>query len=262
MPRPFDYTFLKFNDNGFVRERRNGCRGVFEIIDGGVAVRPRRVHGAKRRVVAEHALLRFGAVVEDERSDNADPFVALHGAEFHLGVRGDLLCYALAFARLDIQFAFKQMDGAERPHARLDSFDGGKIVRFGGFQKFIDAIHGGSSLNSILDYNNYNMVFAQRQEAGKRLQRFCLTLIRGTGYNENGAEKILQARKKTMQCPSVKECICPKLSCKNHGRCCDCVIKHRETDSLPYCLFPDNGGDKSNENHYRVLKRRFEGERK
>ena len=35
-----------------------------------------------------------------------------------------------------------------------------------------------------------------------------------------------------------------------------------ETDSLPYCLFPDNGGDKSNENHYRVLKRRFEGEGK
>ena len=56
-----------------------------------------------------------------------------------------------------------------------------------------------------------------------------------------------------MQCPSVKECICPKLSCKNHGKCCDCVIKHRETDSLPYCLFPDNGGDKSNENHNRVL---------
>ena len=145
MPRPFDYTFLKFNDNGFVRERRNGCRGVFEIIDGGVAVRPRRVHGAKRRVVAEHALLRFGAVVEDERSDNADPFVALHGAEFHLGVRGDLLCYALAFTRLDIQFAFKQMDGAERSHARLVSLDGGKMVRFGGFQKFTDAIHGVSS---------------------------------------------------------------------------------------------------------------------
>lgn len=75
-------------------------------------------------------------------------------------------------------------------------------------------------------------------------------------------EKILQARKKKMQCPSVKECICPKLSCKNHGKCCDCVIKHRETDSLPYCLFPDNGGDKSNENHYRVLKRRFDGEGK
>ena len=98
MPRPFDYTFLKFNDNGFVRERRNGCRGVLKIIDGGIAVRPRRVHGAKRRVVAEHALLRLGAVIEDERSCNADPFVALHGAEFYFGVRGDLLCYALAFA--------------------------------------------------------------------------------------------------------------------------------------------------------------------
>ena len=142
MPRPFDYTFLKFNDNGFVRERRNGCRGVFEIINGGVAVRPRRVHGAKRWVIIQHALLRFGAVIEDERSCNADPFVALHGAEFHFGIRGDLLCYALAFARLDIQFALKQMHGAERPHARLVSFDGGKIVRFGGFQKFIDAIHG------------------------------------------------------------------------------------------------------------------------
>lgn len=151
MPRPFDYTFLKFNDNGFVRERRNGCRGVFEIIDGGVAVRPRRVHGAKRRVVAEHALLRFGAVVEDERSRYADPFVALHGAKFHFGVGFDLFCNALAFACLDIQSALKQMDGAERPHMRLVAFNGGEIVRFGSFQKFIDAVHGVPTLDSILD---------------------------------------------------------------------------------------------------------------
>lgn len=63
-----------------------------------------------------------------------------------------------------------------------------------------------------------------------------------------------------MACPNVKECICPKTICPNHGKCCACVIKHRGTDSLPYCLFPDNGGDKSNENHYRVLKKRFEKE--
>ncbi len=63
-----------------------------------------------------------------------------------------------------------------------------------------------------------------------------------------------------MACAKVKECMCPKVSCPNHGTCCDCVKKHRETDSLPYCLFPDNGGDKSNENHYRVLKKRFESE--
>ena len=134
-----------------MQKGRNGRRGVLEIIDGGIAVQPRRVHGAKRRVVAEHALLRLKAVVEDERSGNADPFVTLHGAEFHFGVCGDLLCYALAFTRLDIQFAFKQMYGAERPHARLVSLDGGKIVRFGCFQKFIDAVYNISSLDSFLD---------------------------------------------------------------------------------------------------------------
>ena len=128
-----------------MREGRNGCRGVFEIIGGGIAVRPRRVHFAKRRVIIQHALLRFSAVIENERSGNADPFIALYGAEFYFGVYGDLLCYALAFARLDIQFSLKQMHGAERPHARLVSLDGSEIVRFGGFQKFIDAIHGGSS---------------------------------------------------------------------------------------------------------------------
>lgn len=62
-----------------------------------------------------------------------------------------------------------------------------------------------------------------------------------------------------MPCSNVKECMCPKTTCTNHGKCCDCVIKHRTTDSLPYCLFPDNGGDKSNRNHYEVLKKRFEG---
>lgn len=36
-----------------------------------------------------------------------------------------------------------------------------------------------------------------------------------------------------MSCPNVKECACPKKTCPNNGRCCACVIKHRETDSLP-----------------------------
>ncbi|MCL1903862.1 MAG: hypothetical protein FWF94_05555 [Oscillospiraceae bacterium] len=61
-----------------------------------------------------------------------------------------------------------------------------------------------------------------------------------------------------MNCVNVKECTCPKESCSNHGKCCDCVVKHRETDSLPFCLFPDNGGDKSNKNFYCFLKERFE----
>ena len=61
-----------------------------------------------------------------------------------------------------------------------------------------------------------------------------------------------------MPCENVKECACPKTTCPNHSKCCACVRKHRETDSLPFCLFLDNGGDKSVENHYRKLKDRFE----
>lgn len=55
-------------------------------------------------------------------------------------------------------------------------------------------------------------------------------------------------------------CACPKTTCPNHGNCRACVAKHRDTDSLPYCLFPDKGGDKSLRNCYQVLKRRFESE--
>ena len=61
-----------------------------------------------------------------------------------------------------------------------------------------------------------------------------------------------------MPCSSVNECACPKKTCPNNGRCCACVIKHKETDSLPFCLFLDNGGDKSLANYYRKLKERFD----
>ncbi len=64
-----------------------------------------------------------------------------------------------------------------------------------------------------------------------------------------------------MSCADIKECACPKKSCPNHGVCCRCIVKHRTTDSLPYCLFPDNEGDKSVRNYYRKLKERFGDER-
>lgn len=63
-----------------------------------------------------------------------------------------------------------------------------------------------------------------------------------------------------MNCVNVENCACPKVNCVNHGKCCQCVIKHKNTDSLPYCLFLDNEGDKSVENYYRKLKQRFEKE--
>lgn len=61
-----------------------------------------------------------------------------------------------------------------------------------------------------------------------------------------------------MRCISKEACPCPKKTCKNNGKCCNCVKKHKETDSLPYCLFLDNEGDKSVENYYKKLKNRFE----
>ncbi len=51
---------------------------------------------------------------------------------------------------------------------------------------------------------------------------------------------------------------CPKKSCKNHGNCAACIKKHKNTESLPYCLFPNNNGDKSLKHFYEVLKDRFE----
>ena len=61
-----------------------------------------------------------------------------------------------------------------------------------------------------------------------------------------------------MACINVKDCSCPKVSCPNHGKCCDCVVKHKKTDSLPFCLFHNNDGDKSVKNYYTNLKKRFE----
>ena len=71
------------------------------------------------------------------------------------------------------------------------------------------------------------------------------------------AIKIVVRRTK-MSCENVKECACPKTTCPNYKKCCVCIIKHRETDSLPYCMFLDNDGDKSVANYYKRLRERFE----
>ncbi|MCL2634527.1 MAG: GNAT family N-acetyltransferase [Oscillospiraceae bacterium] len=38
------------------------------------------------------------------------------------------------------------------------------------------------------------------------------------------------------KCPNVPVCPCPKTDCPNHSKCCSCVIKHRESGNLPFCL--------------------------
>jgi len=57
---------------------------------------------------------------------------------------------------------------------------------------------------------------------------------------------------------TAKKCACPKTTCPNHKKCCACVLKHKETDSLPFCLFLDNDGDKSIKHYYKTLKERFD----
>jgi len=57
---------------------------------------------------------------------------------------------------------------------------------------------------------------------------------------------------------SVFECSCPRPDCPRHGNCADCVKNHRESDSMPFCLFTNNDGNKSLENFYKKLKERFE----
>jgi len=37
-------------------------------------------------------------------------------------------------------------------------------------------------------------------------------------------------------CKNVPKCSCEKIECENHGKCCSCVINHRERGSLPFCL--------------------------
>jgi len=61
-----------------------------------------------------------------------------------------------------------------------------------------------------------------------------------------------------MSCKIKNECGCPNRTCVNYAKCCDCIVKHRETDSLPHCMFENNDGDKSVAAYYGKLKERFE----
>ena len=63
-----------------------------------------------------------------------------------------------------------------------------------------------------------------------------------------------------MNCGNKYECICPRKECENIGVCCACIFKHRESDTLPFCMFADNDGDKSLFGFYKSLKKRFEEE--
>lgn len=33
-----------------------------------------------------------------------------------------------------------------------------------------------------------------------------------------------------------KNCTCPWVTCVRHGKCCECVMHHREVNHVPLCL--------------------------
>ena len=39
-----------------------------------------------------------------------------------------------------------------------------------------------------------------------------------------------------MTCDNTNPCPCPGVKCKTHGRCCECIVKHKQAGNVPYCL--------------------------
>ena len=33
-----------------------------------------------------------------------------------------------------------------------------------------------------------------------------------------------------------RNCTCPKTTCPRHGKCCECIMNHREHGSLVFCM--------------------------
>jgi len=64
-----------------------------------------------------------------------------------------------------------------------------------------------------------------------------------------------------MECSNTKICKCPNNECKNHQKCCKCIDKHKQSKSLPYCLFEENKNDKSLRAFYKYLKSLFKDDK-
>ena len=37
-------------------------------------------------------------------------------------------------------------------------------------------------------------------------------------------------------CGNTHSCPCPGVKCSNHGKCCECIVKHKAAGNVPYCL--------------------------
>lgn len=42
-------------------------------------------------------------------------------------------------------------------------------------------------------------------------------------------------------CDNKRECPCHSKDCERYGKCCECVVFHREKGNLPVCLRGQKG---------------------
>ncbi len=53
-------------------------------------------------------------------------------------------------------------------------------------------------------------------------------------------------------------CPCTKVECPLHSNCKACIMKHKQAQQIPHCLFPNNKGDRSISHFYTTLKEIYE----
>jgi len=137
-----DCKNLKFHStrSGAKAVERSGR--VLEVERLGVVV-VGGVHRLELGVVLQHVDLRFAAVVADECSGDADPFVTglVHGTDFDLAVLLDLLGAVLGLAGLDVELALENVGGTERADARLVAVGRREEIRTTCLEKFYDFFH-------------------------------------------------------------------------------------------------------------------------
>lgn len=44
-----------------------------------------------------------------------------------------------------------------------------------------------------------------------------------------------------MSCENRHPCTCTTTTCPRYGKCCDCVVHHREKGGIPGCFFTPEG---------------------
>lgn len=140
--RCVDFKKLKFHGARSRSEAVERGGRILEVERFGVVI-VGGVHRLELGVVLQHVDLRFAAVVADECSGDADPFVTglVHGTDFDLAVLLDLLGAVLGLAGLDVELALENVGGTERADTRLVAVDRRQEIRTAIFEKFYDFFH-------------------------------------------------------------------------------------------------------------------------